>query len=64
MLLKSLGTTAETPGLSLRDAQAGDRYLLCSDGLSAVVPGRADINLIELANAAGARTTSPASWRT
>ena len=68
MLLKSLGTTAETPDLSLHDAQAGDRYLLCSDGLSAVVPA-ADIRetlaapetapaavvqrLIELANAAG-----------
>ena len=39
MLLKSLGTTAGTPDLSLHDAQAGDRYLLCSDGLSAVVPG-------------------------
>ncbi|MGA9831590.1 MAG: MerR family transcriptional regulator, partial [Trebonia sp.] len=38
MLLKSLGTTAGTPDLSLHDAQAGDRYLLCSDGLSAVVP--------------------------
>jgi protein phosphatase len=68
MLLKSLGATAETPDLSLHDAQAGDRYLLCSDGLSAVVPA-ADIRetlaapesapadvvqrLIELANAAG-----------
>jgi PPM family protein phosphatase len=68
MLLKSLGTTAGTPDLSLHDAQAGDRYLLCSDGLSAVVPA-ADIRetlaaqesapadvvqrLIELANAAG-----------
>jgi PPM family protein phosphatase len=27
-----------TPDLSLRDAHAGDRYLLCSDGLTAVVP--------------------------
>jgi protein phosphatase len=68
MLLKSLGTTAETPDLSLHDAQAGDRYLLCSDGLSAVVPAAdiretlaasettpADVvqHLIELANAAG-----------
>ncbi|HET6187035.1 MAG TPA: protein phosphatase 2C domain-containing protein, partial [Trebonia sp.] len=68
MLLKSLGTTAGTPELSLHDAQPGDRYLLCSDGLSAVVPA-ADIRetlaapesapadvvqrLIELANATG-----------
>jgi DNA-binding transcriptional MerR regulator len=68
MLLKSLGTAAETPDLSLHDAQAGDRYLLCSDGLPAVVPAAdiretlaaqetapADVvqHLIELANAAG-----------
>jgi PPM family protein phosphatase len=29
---------AGTPDLSLQDAHAGDRYLLCSDGLTAVVP--------------------------
>jgi PPM family protein phosphatase len=29
---------AGTPDLSLHDARAGDRYLLCSDGLTAVVP--------------------------
>lgn len=29
---------ARTPDLSLHDARAGDRYLLCSDGLTAVVP--------------------------
>jgi PPM family protein phosphatase len=53
--------------LSLHDAQAGDRYLLCSDGLSAVVPTpdihdtlqapgspeQAVRRLIELANEAG-----------
>lgn len=38
MLLKALGATDATPDLSLHDAQPGDRYLLCSDGLSAVVP--------------------------
>lgn len=40
LLLKALtnsGTTA-TPDLRLHDAQPGDRYLLCSDGLSSVVP--------------------------
>ena len=41
MLLKALGATDEAPDLSLHDAQAGDRYLLCSDGLSAVVPAAA-----------------------
>jgi PPM family protein phosphatase len=61
-------TAAETPDLALHDAQAGDRYLLCSDDLSAVVPAAdiretlaapetapADVvqHLIELANAAG-----------
>jgi protein phosphatase len=29
---------AGTPDLSLFDARAGDRYLLCTDGLTAVVP--------------------------
>ena len=71
LLLKALGATgaeAASPDLSLHDAQAGDRYLLCSDGLTAVVPVAAiretlsepgsapeDVvrRLIELANAAG-----------
>lgn len=36
LLLRVLGTAA--PDLRLRDAALGDRYLLCSDGLSGVVP--------------------------
>ena len=72
LLLRALSTadSAEvgTPDLSLHDAKAGDRYLLCSDGLTAVVPVatiRAALSepgsapedvvrrLIELANEAG-----------
>ncbi len=59
---------AATPDLSLHDAHAGDRYLLCSDGLTTVVPVAtirqtlsepgsepSDVvqRLIELANEAG-----------
>jgi protein phosphatase len=70
LLLKALsaGDDAPAPDLSLHDAQAGDRYLLCSDGLTAVVPAAVirrtlsdpgsspqDVarRLIELANGAG-----------
>jgi protein phosphatase len=39
LLLKALwGTSEARPDIRLHDAEAGDRYLLCSDGLSAVVP--------------------------
>ncbi|MCH0565212.1 MULTISPECIES: MerR family transcriptional regulator [unclassified Streptomyces] len=39
LLLKALGPgTPAAPDLRLHDARPGDRYLLCSDGLSAVVP--------------------------
>jgi PPM family protein phosphatase len=38
LLLRALdGTSDAEPDLSILDAQAGDRYLLCSDGLSSVV---------------------------
>jgi protein phosphatase len=45
--IRAAGLPAELAGaggpadLSLLDAQAGDRYLLCSDGLTAVVPAAA-----------------------
>ena len=50
LLIRALGASGEeilppgvpelasTPDLSLLDARAGDRYLLCSDGLTTVVP--------------------------
>lgn len=39
LLLKALtGGGPATPDLRLHDARPGDRYLLCSDGLSTVVP--------------------------
>jgi PPM family protein phosphatase len=41
LLLKALGASegeAGAPDLSLHDAQPEDRYLLCSDGLTSVVP--------------------------
>ncbi|MEV0577408.1 MULTISPECIES: protein phosphatase 2C domain-containing protein [unclassified Streptomyces] len=71
MLLKVLaggGPYGSGPDLDVRDARPGDRYLLCSDGLSAVVegtdlarvlaaadgPGTAVRELVALAGAAGA----------
>lgn len=40
LLLKAIGGTdgAQAPALSLREARAGDRYLLTTDGLTSVVP--------------------------
>ena len=67
-LLRALdGSSDVEPDLSLREAQVGDRYLLCSDGLTTVVtpgvirdtlsapgdPEQAVARLIDLANEAG-----------
>jgi protein phosphatase len=42
LLLRALtGDHASRPDLQLRQARAGDRYLLCSDGLHVVVPADA-----------------------
>ncbi|WP_440578187.1 MerR family transcriptional regulator [Streptomyces sp. AC154] len=71
LLLKALGgggPAGSGPDLDVRDARPGDRYLLCSDGISAVVagtelarvlagadgPGTAVRELLGLAAAAGA----------
>ncbi|MEU6509031.1 MerR family transcriptional regulator [Streptomyces sp. NPDC046942] len=68
LLARALGVGSDgTPDLRLHDAQPNDRYLLCSDGLSGVVPTEAirDVlagtpepeqaarELIALANASG-----------
>jgi PPM family protein phosphatase len=67
LLLRALGGQSSEPDLQLREARAGDRYLLCSDGLSAVVPADAIAHvlldtaepdegvaaLVDLANQAG-----------
>src|SRR4051794_6636777 len=37
LLLRALNGQDVEPDLSMRDARAGDRYMLCSDGLSGVV---------------------------
>jgi PPM family protein phosphatase len=68
LLLQAIdGAARAEPDVSLHDAQAGDRYLLCSDGLTTVVsaaairdtlstpgdPEQAVGRLIDLANEAG-----------
>ena len=67
LLLRAIDGTAVRADATLRDALAGDRYLLCSDGLTRVVPTdairgalrevsdpeQAAALLIEAANAAG-----------
>ncbi|MEU7224446.1 MerR family transcriptional regulator [Streptomyces chrestomyceticus] len=69
LLFRALdGSDGVEPEVGLREARPGDRYLLCSDGLSAVVPsdavrevlgaapgpGRAVRDLVALAHGAGA----------
>jgi protein phosphatase len=67
LLLRAIDGTGGSPNVALREVEPGDRYLLCSDGLSGVVapreihqvlaagaePERTVRRLIELANAAG-----------
>jgi serine/threonine protein phosphatase PrpC len=50
LLLKALsGGTPGVPDLKLHDALPGDRYLLCSDGLSGVVPDARITHLLSTA---------------
>ncbi len=68
LLVRALGGGADgTAEMRLQDVRPGDRYLLCSDGLSTVVPGdgirrvlaapgeprRAVRELVALANGSG-----------
>ena len=63
LLLRALdGRSAAEPDLSVHDSQAGDRYLLCSDGLSGVV---SDETLRDtLASYRGSRCRHPPADRT
>ncbi|HEU5418115.1 MAG TPA: PP2C family serine/threonine-protein phosphatase [Streptosporangiaceae bacterium] len=67
MVLRALGSPSAEPDLQLLEARAGDRYLLCSDGLydvvpaaeisrvlaAAVTPEAGAAELVDLANAGG-----------
>jgi len=46
LLRKALTSTPAFPDLRLHDAQAGDRYLLCSDGLTRAVPEDTILHLL------------------
>ncbi|WP_330457663.1 MerR family transcriptional regulator [Streptomyces sp. NBC_00820] len=55
LLLKALGSgAAPLPDLRLHEARAGDRYLLCSDGLTSVVPDGRIKELLAAEDAVGA----------
>ncbi|HEV7713190.1 MAG TPA: protein phosphatase, partial [Asanoa sp.] len=51
LLLKALTGHEVEPNLTIREARAGDRYLLCSDGLSGVVTHETLAETIQIADA-------------
>jgi len=51
LLLKALTGHDVEPNLTIREARAGDRYLLCSDGLSGVVTHETLADTIQIADA-------------
>ncbi len=51
LLLKALTGHEVEPNLTIREARAGDRYLLCSDGLSGVVSHETLAETIQIADA-------------
>jgi PPM family protein phosphatase len=51
LLLKALTGHEVEPNLTIREARAGDRYLLCSDGLSGVVTHETLADTIKIADA-------------
>lgn len=75
MVLKVLTGQPVDPFFEIREVDAGDRYLMCSDGLSDYVPEDGITRALQIPDPQGslsssfaspcstaARTTSPASW--
>ena len=65
MLFRSMGTESISPMLLVKEVKVGDKFLLCSDGLSSVLSegeinkvikngGDLVVNLIDAVKAAGA----------
>src|SRR6266487_880787 len=48
LILRALNGTDVEPDLSIREARVGDRYLLCSDGLSDVVSAETMLEALQL----------------
>jgi serine/threonine protein phosphatase PrpC len=48
LILRALNGTDVDPDLSIREARVGDRYLLCSDGLSGVVSAETMLEALQI----------------